>query len=435
MNRSSRLRVLAVCHNYPRRSAPGAGLFSHALHLGLRDHGIDVEVLQLADWAPPWPASALLPAWRANRAHRRDLLPALDGITFHHPETVEPRPSRLFPGDVWQRQVRALVRYCAARPALRGVDAVIGHFMVPDGYHALGLARALGVPALSMAWGDDVHAWPAQHSTWRDRLRVVLSGVDVPIACSEQLATDANEWLDSPRDDWEVVYAGVQLDRFRPAVSSAVHRNEAFPAHPELAAPDARVLLMLAQPVLAKGYLDVLDAWAATAPGAPGWHLVMAGGNWGNVDVEREIASRGLGGRAHWLGALAPEAIPELLRASDAFVLPSHGEGLSISVLEAMATGLATVATDVGGHAEVIRDGREGWLVPPRDSAALAAALADVTARPDERVRRGRLARAAAERVGTPSDNAARLASVIRRAVGAHAGDAESSTAAARARG
>jgi glycosyltransferase involved in cell wall biosynthesis len=331
---------------------------------------------------------------------------------------LEPRPSRLFRGDPWERETRALVRHCRSRPRLASADAVLAHFVLPDGFSAVGLARALGVPSLAIAWGDDVHAWPDRWPDWQARLETTIAALDVPIACSRRISEDANARLPRPRDDWEVVYAGVDLERFAPAADVAAERARAFADRPPLTAPGARVLLMLGQPVLAKGYVELLDAWRAVAPLAGEWHLVMAGGGWGNVDLERECRSRGISERAHWIGAQPAERIPALMRASDGFVLPSHNEGLSISVLEAMATGLPVVATDVGGHAEVLRDGESGWLVPARDVAALERALRELTGSAAERARRGSAARrAVATVIGTPRDNARRLAELLREAV------------------
>jgi len=67
--------------------------------------------------------------------------------------------------------------------------------------------------------------------------------------------------------------------------------------------------------------------------------------------------------------------IPDLLNATDAFVLPSLWEGMPLTLLEASATALPIVATDVGGNAEVVLEGKTGYLVPVRDTNALAQAM------------------------------------------------------------
>jgi sugar transferase (PEP-CTERM/EpsH1 system associated) len=67
--------------------------------------------------------------------------------------------------------------------------------------------------------------------------------------------------------------------------------------------------------------------------------------------------------------------VPELMRALDVFVLPSRNEGISNTLLEAMATGLPVIATRVGGNPELVEDGWTGTLVPPHDAAALASAM------------------------------------------------------------
>jgi colanic acid/amylovoran biosynthesis glycosyltransferase len=81
-------------------------------------------------------------------------------------------------------------------------------------------------------------------------------------------------------------------------------------------------------------------------------------------------------------GKLPPDRVLERLRAADAFVLSSFAEGIANVVLEAMAVGVPTVSTDCGGMAEVIRHGVDGLLVPVRDAAATAHALASLAADP-----------------------------------------------------
>jgi glycosyltransferase involved in cell wall biosynthesis len=93
------------------------------------------------------------------------------------------------------------------------------------------------------------------------------------------------------------------------------------------------------------------------------------------------------------------EDIPELLAEADVFVLPSYREGLPRSLIEAAACGLPLVATDVPGCREVITDGRDGLLVPPRDATALADAIRKLVEDPELASRLGANAREKAKAV------------------------------------
>jgi len=138
-----------------------------------------------------------------------------------------------------------------------------------------------------------------------------------------------------------------------------------------------------------KGVFDLADAMAGCAADAS---LLIAG----DGPARDELASR-LGADATFLGAVPYEDIPAVYHAMDAFVLPSHTEGLPRVVLEAQATGTPVVATRVGGVPEVIDDGETGLLVDPRDPAGLSDAIDRLAADRDERARLGDAGRAAVE--------------------------------------
>ncbi len=88
--------------------------------------------------------------------------------------------------------------------------------------------------------------------------------------------------------------------------------------------------------------------------------------------------------------------MPRVLRAMDVFVLPSIAEGISNTILEAMATGLPVVATRVGGNAELVVHGTTGRLVPAENPEALAEGIAEYVSDPIRRLDHGALARARA---------------------------------------
>jgi glycosyltransferase involved in cell wall biosynthesis len=127
----------------------------------------------------------------------------------------------------------------------------------------------------------------------------------------------------------------------------------------------------------------------------PGFEALIVGDGPDRPTLESEIRRLHLEDRVRLTGER--HDVPDLLAAADVFVLSSESEGLPVSVLEAMATGLPVVASRVGGLPELIVDGETGLLVEPRDPDALAAALERLVA--DRALRRelGAAGRAYAE--------------------------------------
>ena len=126
-------------------------------------------------------------------------------------------------------------------------------------------------------------------------------------------------------------------------------------------------------------------ALLAAAGGGP-VILAVAGAGPEGPRLARLASELGLDRRVRWLGARTE--IAGLLCAADLVAVPSRSEGLPYVVLEALALGRPVAAAAVGGVPELVRDGEEGWLVPPGDVEALTAALASALAVPDERARR-----------------------------------------------
>jgi glycosyltransferase involved in cell wall biosynthesis len=132
---------------------------------------------------------------------------------------------------------------------------------------------------------------------------------------------------------------------------------------------------------LVKDHATLLDAFARihTHDGGATW-LVLAGDGSERSRLTDLAERLGIEARTLFLGHR--DDIPRVLAACDVFALSSLTEGMSNALLEAMGTGLACVATRVGGNDEVIDEGETGFLVPSRDPAALAVALRHVVSDP-----------------------------------------------------
>ncbi len=143
-----------------------------------------------------------------------------------------------------------------------------------------------------------------------------------------------------------------------------------------------------------KGHRELFTALAGLTDRYLLKALIIGGGR-REAELRQLAAELGLGPRVNFLGQRRD--IPDLLAALDILVLPSYGEGVSLALLEGMAAGLPVIATAVGGLPEVVTDGVNGLLIPPRDPEALARALARLLADPDFARRLGEQARAEVE--------------------------------------
>jgi glycosyltransferase involved in cell wall biosynthesis/ribosomal protein S18 acetylase RimI-like enzyme len=134
-------------------------------------------------------------------------------------------------------------------------------------------------------------------------------------------------------------------------------------------------LLLLTPTRLAwdKGLQHLVEAATLLPRGNPGYRLVIAGDGPARARLEQLAQSRGVADRVVFLGFR--EDVADLLEAADVVVLPTLREGLSMSLLEAMAAGKPTITTSIGSNREVADQAEMAILVPPADPAALADAI------------------------------------------------------------
>ncbi len=168
------------------------------------------------------------------------------------------------------------------------------------------------------------------------------------------------------------IYNGVDAGRFRPR--SGARRNlgpAGFCTEETLVLGTVGRMEAVKDPLtLVRAFLRLLEVEPTARERA---RLVMIGDGALKKDAEGLLASAGAAHLA-WLPGERND-VPEIMRSLDLFVLPSLREGISNTILEAMATGLPVVATGVGGNAELVEDRKTGTLVPAADPSAMAAAI------------------------------------------------------------
>lgn len=131
-----------------------------------------------------------------------------------------------------------------------------------------------------------------------------------------------------------------------------------------------------------KGHQYLIEGIPAVLKKCPDTSFIFAGRGQLEMELKDQVHRLGLSERVRFLGLR--QDIPTILAMLDVFVLPSLSEGLSMAILEAMMAKKPVIATRVGGNPEIVLDGETGFLVPPKDSQALAESLATLLLNRDQ---------------------------------------------------
>jgi sugar transferase (PEP-CTERM/EpsH1 system associated) len=221
--------------------------------------------------------------------------------------------------------------------------------------------------------------------------KIMRSFVHRYIAVSKDLEHWLTESVGVRPERLRQIYNGVDHDRFSP---ETVKPLALMPAH-WLGVDDMLVIGTVGRLTPVKDQKTLLRAVAGLRESHPGLYqrlrVLMVGDGPLKGELAESLAQLELE-PITWLPG-DREDVPELLALMDVFVLPSLAEGVSNTVLEAMASGLPVVATAIGGNLELVEDGFNGRLVPVGDSLALGQALVPLLENEGERARQGANAR------------------------------------------
>ncbi len=388
------LRVVVVLKGYPRLSET----FVAQEILALQERGFDLVVVSLrhpTDGAThPVHGHITAPVvYLPEYLHRepRRVVRALVRLRRH------PRLGRLL--RLWWRDLRrdptrnrvrrlgqALV---LASEVLGPGDQVYAHFLHTPGSVARYAARLQDLPLAFSAHAKDI--WTTPEWEKREKLADARFTVTCTAANRDHLAALA------PTSRVHLVYHGLDL-RHLPSPPARRFCDGSDPADPLR-------LLTVARAVPKKG-LDVLLEALARLPADLHWRFEHIGG--GEVKPLRAKAEAlGIAGRIVWRGGQPAPAVLEAYRQADLTLLASRiaadgdRDGLPNVLMEAASQGLVTVATRVSAIPELIEHGRDGWLVPPGDTAALADAILHLARDPKQRAALGAAAaRKVRERFG-----------------------------------
>jgi teichuronic acid biosynthesis glycosyltransferase TuaC len=398
------MNVLVLSPIYPSPDCPQAGVFVHRQVAELVRLGVRCRVLTYRPAPPAFPRWLLRRSWLRYYWRRLTWPAARDGVPA---ATVFFRRTRQPGEDIVPAITEAVCRFLTAHPDWADVALVYAHWLWSAGAVALGLRERFGWPVAAIARGSELHDWHAVHPTCLPHVRRVLHEADAVLANCQDLRERAERLGPEPKKPIQVVYNGCDAERFRPAEDRRRVR-EALGLDPE-----TPFFLFCGAVCRRKGVPELAEAWCRFAARDRDWRLVVVGpateadsvARLREADAERILLR----------GEVPQDHVVRYLQAADAYLQPSRLEGLANATMEAMATGLPVITTDTCGQRELIEDGVNGWLVPPGDATALAAAMTDLAADRERARARGDAARRTIETRFNPRHEAARLAEILRR--------------------
>jgi colanic acid/amylovoran biosynthesis glycosyltransferase len=237
-----------------------------------------------------------------------------------------------------------------------GATHVHAHFGTNPAELAM-LVHALGGPRYSFTiHGPEEFDKPDLH-----KLTAKILDASFVVAISSFCRSQIFRWI--PQDHWpkvKVVHCGLE---------PAFHSTRLTPP------PTAPRLVCVGRLCEQKGQLLLVEAAARVLRKGLPLELVLAGDGEMRQEIERLVASLGIGEYVRITGWVSSSEVRELMLASRALVLPSFAEGLPVVIMEAMALGRPVLTTFVGGIPELVRGGEEGWLFPAGDVEAIATAI------------------------------------------------------------
>lgn len=348
------LKIAVVTRYFPSSAEPAQGRFAYQT-LRLLARSACVRVFY---------PNAVYPSFLRPRSRTYDTLDTAFrtpdvGVGYYNYPAI-PLVSR--PLNGWMEARTLLPHVRAFAP-----DIIVSYFLYPAGYAALEIGRALSVPVVAVTIGSDINRIGDPISAWHTR--AVLRGADFLVTVSDHLRRKALTMGASPKK-CRTIANGCELTVFRVRDRAEARRKVGID-------PAVEAVVYIGRMDGKKGLRELVEAAASLHAARPRLRVYLLGDGPDRELVRSAIRASHAVDYIQALPGCTSDDVAVWMAAANLVALPSYMEGAPNVVREALACGRPVVATNVGGIPEMMTEA-SGRLVPPRDSAALAHAIAEV---------------------------------------------------------
>lgn len=242
-------------------------------------------------------------------------------------------------------------------------DVVFANWALTSGYVA---AHAGAMPLCLFPWGSDILVWPKLHRGFAERAVKALRTANLVVCNSKTAAEEAKKLARLRPEAVEVLPIELDGGKFEPRPRNLALRQEL--------GIDDKFVIISTRP-LKEMYDHPTLISALAKPDMEKFAAVLVGDGNMRQDLEKRATELKVIDRIKFVGMVDNDKIPDYLAAADAYVTCSRSDSASLGLLEAMASGLGVISSDIAANKEWIADGQSGWMFAPGNPEALAKTL------------------------------------------------------------
>jgi teichuronic acid biosynthesis glycosyltransferase TuaC len=384
------MRVLMACQNHPDPYNPHWGVFIERSISSIVKR--DVEAVALI----PRPHVLPMKCVPYNNFSKLPLMDDKGDYVMHYPHYFYYPPKRLFYGLSGDSYSKNITKFC--KNFIESPDIIHAHHVFMDGYGMIKIRKEWDVPLVMVEHGailKEIIHWKIM----RKKIIETLNSADHVMCVSEDLVRIAKS-IGIDENKVSLVPIGVDINVFKKGDSEAIRE--------ELNLKEStKIILYVGQLIPRKGLKYLIEAMPNILSEDKDTLFVFIGK--GSQEKElKDLCQRNRIKNILFPGSVDLKSLLKWYSVADIFVLPSLSEGRPTVVYESMACEIAIVATDVGGVAEQIKNGYNGFIVPPKDSKSLSEKISFLLKNDDLRLEMGKNGRKSIVKNGWTWDNHAK---------------------------